>query len=71
MSYIGVVSTLKQSLVQNLLKKFFKKGVFTMSIFKGMKDDTILWFIILFVLLFFSGDNRMCGRNDRCDSCCD
>jgi len=43
-----------------------------MSIFKGMKDDTILWFIILFVLLFFSGDNgRMGGCRDRCDPCCD
>lgn len=46
-----------------------------MQFLKGFKDDTILWFIILFVLLFLCGG---CGRNDDCNAytsnncgCCD
>jgi hypothetical protein len=41
-----------------------------MDLFKGigMKDDTILWFIILFVLLFFCGNCKIGGIGDRdCD----
>ncbi|MBQ7950306.1 MAG: hypothetical protein IJ278_01100 [Clostridia bacterium] len=36
----------------------------------GCKDDTILWFIILFVLLFFCGG---CGTDNRTanNCCCD
>jgi hypothetical protein len=36
-----------------------------MGLFKGMRDDTILWFIILFVLLFFCNGDRIGG--ERCD----
>ena len=37
-----------------------------MQFLKCFKDDTILWFIILFVLLFVCGN---CGNN-RCDNGC-
>ena len=37
-----------------------------MQFLKCFKDDTILWFIILFVLLFFCGN---CGRMNDYDDC--
>ncbi|MBP3448392.1 MAG: hypothetical protein J6K51_05175 [Clostridia bacterium] len=36
----------------------------------GCKDDTILWFIILFVLLFFCGGCGTESRNTN-NCCCD
>lgn len=41
-----------------------------MQLFKGLdlKDDTILWFIILFILLFFCG---YCGNERGIGRDCD
>ena len=40
-----------------------------MSLF-GCKDDTLLWFIILFILLFCTGNSKT-ADNCGCDDCCD
>lgn len=41
-----------------------------MQFFKCLKDDTILWFIILFVLLFVCGgcNNNVSGNSCGCNN---
>jgi len=53
--------------------KNYEKEGFVMQLFRGCredgcKDNTILWFIILFVLLFFCGG---CGDTRNTNNCCD
>lgn len=37
-----------------------------MAIFDSFGKDTVLWFIILFLLLFWCGK---CGNDDCCEGC--